>query len=292
MLPRLSILSAVAVSFCLFAMFVPSDALAEDGVHYTWFPSSYTSYYWKSGYTPASAYGVQVYDDGYVQSVNSPYTGFTVYAETNNFTNPTYYFEDEVITPLWYLPPANATVNAVWLTAQFTTTSPLQFQFRLSIDDKANWDLSSTYYSYPIGSINWNVTTLYTWTPAMLNTTDLWVRAAMITDTGITHYLDYLGIVVFWDGWADEEAEYEPPPPEPDENETGGAQLDYNLIYTAEGIIGIMGFVGLIGMVAVPALSVYVYRQNQGEGKMNIFIKMLVLFMFCLTCFMVSVSGA
>lgn len=282
----------LGLTFGLFALYVPTGALAEDGVHYTWFPSSYISYYWKSGYTPGPAYGIQVYDDSYTQSVNSPYTGFPVYAETNNFTNPTYYFESEVITALWYLPPDNATVIAVWLTAQFTTTVPEDFQFRLSTDNKASWDLSSIYYDYPTGSINWNVTSLYAWTPAMLNTTDLWVRAWMVTDTGITHYLDYLGIVVFWDGWADEEAEYEPPPPVPDENETGGAQLDYNFIYTAEGIIGIMGFIGLIGMIAVPALSIFVYRQNQGEGKMNIFIKMLVLFMFCLTCFMVSVSGA
>lgn len=289
---RLRTIIPMALAFCLLMMYVPGEALAEDGVHYTWMPSSYTSYYWKSGYVASSSYGIQVYGDAYKQSVNSPYTGFTVYAETNNFTNPTYYFETEVITPLSYLPPDNATVNAVWLTAQFTTTCPLQLQFRLSTDNKASWDFSAIYYSYPIGSIYWNVTSLYAWTPAMLNTTDLWVRAAMITDTGITHYLDYLGIIVFWDGWADEEAEYEPPPPEPIENETGGSQLDYDFIYSAEGIIGIMGFIGLIGMIAVPALGVVVYRNNQGEGKMAIFIKMLVLFMFCLTCFMVSVSGA
>ena len=175
MLSRLRAILPIALAFGLFLMYVPGEALAEDGVHYTWFPSAYTSYYWRGGYTPASSYGVQVYDDGYLQSVNSPFTGLTVYAETNNFTNPTYYFEDEIITPLWYLPPANATIDVVWVTAQFATTSPQQFQFRLSTDDKASWDLSAIYYDYPTGSINWNVTSLYVWTPAMLNSTDLWV---------------------------------------------------------------------------------------------------------------------
>ena len=84
----------------------------------------------------------------------------------------------------------------------------------------------------------------------------------------------------------------EEPLPDPSEEGGGGAELDYDLIYSADGITGILGFVGLIGMIAVPAFGVFVYRANQGEGKMNIFIKMLVLFMFCLTCFMVSVSGA
>ena len=144
----------------------------------------------------------------------------------------------------------------------------------------------------PFYAITWNVTALAAWNYTMLSSDELWVKAKFSPVTGINYYLDYLGFVISWNDFISTGGSEDPLPDPSGGGEDGGMDLDYDFLYSAEGIVGLLGFIGMIGMIAVPALGVFVYRANQGEGKMNIFVKMLVLFMFCLTLFMVSINGA
>ena len=301
---RVSLLIVPMLLFTSFGVlfFATDEAVATTFYYGTTNASAYNSSYWRTyarySTSPVSLYEAQVSNDTYTEDLYT--TASLSYVETNDFTNPTYYFDptDMFIggRPMDIMPPDNgtATVDYVWVSVRFVGAIPPCYLY-FSPNDKSTWHTSS-YLTGKGSTYYWDVTSVITWNATVLNSNELWAKMKAYPVSGIHYYIDYIGISVRWhadylidDGYG---IPIEDPPDEPIPDEEGGAQLDYDLIYSADGITGILGFVGLIGMIAVPAFGVFVYRANQGEGKMNIFIKMLVLFMFCLTCFMVSVSGA
>jgi hypothetical protein len=282
--------------------FVPANVSAVDETFWSSAsPPSHNCSYWTvyPRYTGSTTEqdGPKVSSDGDTLDLYTSSTGLHRWVKTNDFTNITEWIDpggSEYIMPVGFMPPTDATITVVYLSASFTQYRP-KMELSFSVDNEGNWTESGSISEYTglfYGTWNWNITSLATWTPALLNSTDLWARLDASPTGGTHYYLDYLGFVVYW--WAELEGGGDPsiwdedPPPGTDTE----LDIDYNIVYSAEGIIGIMGLAGLIGMIATPAFAVFVYRANHGEGKMNIFIKMLVLFMFCLTMFMVSINGA
>jgi len=292
----------IAIMFILVGLvtMLPTGVTAAE---YTYWssasPPSYNCSYWTVyphySSTVTEVEGPKVSGDAVTQDLYGT-TGVSKWVKTNDFTDTGSWVDpgsnSSYIEPVGWMPFANATITAVYLSAQFTNYRP-DMQLSFSVNDEASWTTSSTITGSTspfMGDWNWNITTLATWTPELLNSTDLWARMKASPVTGLHYYLDYLGFVVYW--WAELEG-----------GGSGGEgveelpgtdtdfDIDYNIIYSGEGIIGILGFVGFIGMIGVPALTIYLFRKSD-EGRMATFIKMLVLFMFCLTCFMVSVSGA
>lgn len=279
--------------------FATEEAEATTYYYGTTHASAYNSSYWRVyphyATTPVSLYEAQISNDTYTEDL---YTSATYsYVETNDFTNPTYFYDpdDTYIggRAVDTMPPDNgtATIDYVWISVRFTTAIPPCYLY-FSPDDKSTW-YTSSYLTGKSNSYYWQVTSEITWNATILNSNELWVKMKASPVSGVHYYIDYLGISVRWhadylldDGYG---IPIEDPPEEPAPDEEGGADLDYDIIYSAEGIIGVLGMVGFIGMIAVPALAVYLVK-NSDEGKMNIFIKMLALFMFCLTFFMVSVN--
>lgn len=272
-------------------MLAPDNVSAESSYWRSWFPSANNSTYWtvypKYSGSVTTAYGAQCAVDSYTQDLYTGSTSIIKYVETNDFTNPDWFGEEtsEDGYSQW-MPPANATITSVNVVMYFTSSRPVTHLY-CSVNDKGSWHDSGP-ISSGLGLYVWNVTALESWTSAMLNSTDTWVKLKAWPSAGSHYYLDYLGFVVYF------LAPYgggDPIPEEPEEGpEDSGADYTVDMFLTGEGIIASLGIVGLIGMIATPALAVFVYRNNQGEGKMNIFVKMLVLFMLFLTFFMVSLG--
>lgn len=275
-------------------LFVASETAKADNFYYSsWLPSSSNSTYWtvypKYVGSATSEYEVQVAYSSVLDLYTSS-SGLLRYVETNDFNNTDYNDLNESDEMVWFMPVSNATITSVSVVALFFWQYPETVLY-YSVDDKSSWGTSSTYSAggggmAPYGAVTWNVTSLEAWTPAMLNSTDTWAKAKFSPTAGQHYYLDYLGFIVTW--YYDVPGGSEDPVEAP-ESEEGGADFGYDIIYSAEGIIGVLGMVGFIGMIAVPALAVYLVK-NSDEGRMAIFIKMLALFMFCLTFFMVSVN--
>ena len=61
-----------------------------------------------------------------------------------------------------------------------------------------------------------------------------------------------------------------------------------DFIFQDGGIIGVLGLVGFVGCIAIPAGAIALYRSDPSQGKINLFVKMLVLWFFCLTMVMVN----
>lgn len=258
-------------------------------------PSAYNSTYWKSfprySTTPVTLYAAQVYNDDYVADLST--TATYSYIQSNDFTNPLWYQSTGSNysiygTPAEMLPPNNgtATIQRVYIGMVFSGYAPGGW-LSFSSDNKVTWHTSSVYYASSSGYIFWNVTSEIAWTPAIIHSNELWVQLKT-WGTSIHFYLDYVGLSVTWTtAYAIEDLT---PTEEPGEGSGDSYDADYDSWIQAGNIVGIMGFVGFIFMIAVPAFGVYVYR-NTDEGKMNIFIKMLVLFMVSLSMFMIAVSS-
>lgn len=280
-------------------MLLPTPAAAEITYFYTAAPTAYNGTTWtqypRYSTTHIDTDSIKAFNDGSSQTISISTSGIYKWAMTNDFTNTEDWYVETEGDPYWttvsHMPPDNATIEQVYVVVVFETYRPDSYMY-LSTNNGTSYQNSglltgslSPYY----GTRLWDVTDLVDWTPALLNSTWVWLEIKMVPLVGTTYYLDYLGFEVFWygdyegggagEGWIPTEDDLDVIP-----------EPDYRVIYDAEGIIGIMGFVGLIGMVATPAIMVYANRQNQGDGKMNLFIKGVCMFMFFLTFFMVSLG--
>ena len=134
--------------------------------------------------------------------------------------------------------------------------------------------------------MNWDITSLEDWTPEMFQGTNFTVQAWVYPEYNTPIYIDYIGVSI---AYRSEDEIEEGEEGDPEENEYGGADVGWDIIY-GEGLIGTLGFVGLIGMIAVPGLAVYVHRHGD-QGNIQLFVSMLMIFMFCLTLFLYSINA-
>lgn len=282
--------------FCV----IPANCTAEVTYWLTTAPSAYNSSYWtiypKYASTPVESEAVKTARDGSTLDLYTSSVGLTKCVETNDFTDNdswVYPGPSEYATPVGYLPPDNATIITVHVLVWFTACRP-DMTVYLSTTNKSSWSnsgpitgSSSIFY----GIYQWNVTSLRTWTPAMLNDTDTWVKIKAIPTAGIHYYLDYLGFFILWSadlegggmgGEIGDDEEYDP------EGDTQGA-FDFDFIFDAGGIVGILGVVGFLGMIAVPPLAMLAYKTSN-ESRLVIFVRAIVSFMFCLSLFLVSLG--
>jgi len=275
---------------------IPEHARADTYYYQSWCPSANNSTFWtvypRYSSTPVPAYGAQVQGDPYSQDLYT--TSSTLkYVETNDFANSEWVDYEWFDYQVGNMPTTNATILSVNVIASFYSTYP-QSVLYFSTNDKGSWTTSSTYPAgsdtippFPYAIISWNVTALATWNVSMLSSPDLWVKIKATPSVGIHYYLGYLGFYVSWSSEEDEGGgEY--PPGEP--NEDSSWDTDYNFIYSDGGIIGIMGLIGFIGLIAIPAASVWMWKNGNEDSRIQLFVKILVIWMFCLTMFMVSIS--
>jgi hypothetical protein len=266
------------------------NASAADVAYYSAYPSANNATYEKwvgaAHYGPYPSSGTKVYNDSSYQDIYSSdiETYYKIIAW--DFNNDDYEFvgtEYQVNV----LPPTGATILDVKIVAKFSayTTHPT-VRMAYSLNSGSTWNTSSVYYSYQ--SVTWDVDSLEDWTPENINTTTTMIRMEVYPDALYTHYyVDYIGWYISFLGA--EGGPYDPGTG-PGEDDDSGADIGLDLIYSGEGIIGLLGAVGFVGMIAVPAFAIYAYRNSPDETRIGLFVKMLVLFMFCLTMFMVSVS--
>jgi hypothetical protein len=289
-------LSVIALGFVMLVpvmMILPSPARAADSYYETFMPSSYNSTYWKvyPRYTSSAvaAYGIQVTEDS--QSRDLYTSSIVSYLETNDFSNPSWTGK-EYWGSLWgemtgELPPDNgtATISSVWVVAEFTLATPPDFYLAFSIDDKASWNVSSTYHGDIAGFHSltwWNVTSLKTWNATILNSEDFWVRYVAETNAYVHYYFEYLGIMVQWSvPWGGEGGET------PEGGEPGGGDLPWSYSVADGGIIGVFGVVGLCGLIATPAWAAWSFK-NSDDSRVVVFVKAIVVGMFSLSLFLVS----
>jgi len=256
--------------------------------------STYDLYYYKYHADLSPLEAAQVHNDSEVEDLWGS-VSYIHEVTTNDFTN-TSEWVDPGSPPEWtlvgYMPVPTATIATVYLSVRFTTDSMPEMELAFSINNGTDWTESSTIPATTSSSdYQWDITELEDWTPAILNSTDLWAMGTFRPIPYAHHYLDYVGFTVLWYGdFVGGGAGGYPFPEGGEETEEGGAEVTYDLIYSIGGLLGILGLFGLIGMIAAPALAVYAYRHTD-EGKMSLFIKMLVFFMICLSFFMVSLSA-
>ena len=214
---------------------------------------------------------VAEFADGDIYDIYAPADDYYYTFKTSNFTDGF----------TGFMPPEDANITGVVIEAFGPMVfPPTTFSYALEGEDAYNTSSVLEDYQYNIG---WDVSYLENWTWDIFVGNDFWVKAQLQPD-GLTHYyLDYVGLSI----WYTMEDEYEGGTEE-DPISYDGSEVDYGLIY-GDGLIGTLGFIGLIGMIAVPGLAVYIYR-NGNEGNVNLFVKMLALFMFCLTMFMYSIN--
>ena len=278
-------LTVPIIAITLFALVIsafPRQTIGDviEGTYSTMMPSANDSSFYRSSPDPTdpqNSYAIEVAEDSYLEKLY--YTDDSIYvAQCSNFSNESGpYWAEEYATM-----PEDAEVLKVWLYAHFTYYRP-DLSFRIT----ANGSTDSLYVAGGIGGCYWNVTSLRDWDHDMLFNESTKVIILTYCDAGVSYFLGYVGYwFIQWYGYYDEEAEEGG---EGDGGGDGGYEFEYDVIYTAEGLIGVLGLVGLIGMVGTPALGVWVMR-NSDEGRINIFVKMLAMFMIFLTFFMVSVS--
>jgi hypothetical protein len=253
-------------------------------------PSSFNSTFWTipSDDDPTTAYGAQVGGDPYTQDLIGSEDEVKA-VKTNDFTNPTWNgpflyegFPGGYDDYTGDLPPDNATIMTVFMFAFFNSNRPMS-KLSFSTNDEGTYTTSST-YAAGTGLLLWNITSLRTWTPSLLNSTDLWARLYAYPATGVHYYLDYLGFLITFSMTYGGSGSG--PPEGPSEGDTG---WNYNIL-EGNGIIGIMGIIGFCGMIALPAFAIWQYKNGNDDGAIVTFIKLLVAGMFCLTMFLYSMS--
>ena len=274
---------AVIISFALLTLTFSKAAQSApvEDTYVTMMPSANDSSFYRDDpdpTDPTNSYAAEVAEDIYLESLyyedDSNY--FVMCHNFSNASGP--YWGDDYATM-----PEEAEVVSVWVYAHFTYHRPA-----MSLRITANGSTTSTYVSAGVGGYTWNVTSLRDWDHDMLFNVSTYVSIYTFCTGGVNYLLGYLGYwYIQWYGWYDED-EYEGEDPE--DGEGTDYEFEYDWIYSAEGMIGALGMMGLIGMVGTPALGVWLIR-NSDEGRMNICIKMLAMFMVFLTFFMISVSG-
>lgn len=296
---RICMVCLVAGLLLLSLAAVPMNAKAETYYYVTSFPSAnnstYQYNYGKLQYGPVPCTGITKASDTYKQVVQAPYSGVLYTMTSNDYTRADW------VDPEWggyvgTLPPDGANISAVWVVALFTYQYP-DLYLHYSIDGGDTYNTSdvieSDIYTWqlPYTAVMWNVTSLETWTPALVNNTDLFVKLTMTPPYGVYYSIDYLGIRLTW-SIDEEEGEGSEDPPDDPESGEGGWNFTYDFIMLDGGLVGVLGLVGFIGIIAIPAGAIVIYRNDPGEGRINLFIKMLAMWMFCLTLVMVNFSGA
>lgn len=303
-LAHIGLVGMMILAFCIPIMpLVSYPVAATDYTYQTMYASAYNSSYYgtyfATGWPPTTYYDpdppepmyeVQVQNDSYLEDLYAYSSAILLYIKTNDFTNPLHHLP-------WYgntlggtlmpeLPPDNGTVTILSVCIQYlfkNSAAPYGI-LKYSIDDQATWESLEVYGS---SVVQWNVTSMESWSPGLLRSNELWVQYVSTPAPGIHYYMDYLGISVKWsapyalDGYPG----FIPPEEELPEGET-----DYDTFFVSTNIVGLLGFVGLCGAIAVPALAVYVYR-NGDEGRMVTGIKMLAAFMIFLTLFLISINA-
>lgn len=276
-----------------YGYFLSSAPSAVNSSYWT----TYFDYTWPPGWettTPVEAPEVEVARDSNTTDLYTLNSLTYRYVETNDF-NGEYWVdpgESDYATPVSYLPPEDAYIVTVNVLVMFTANRP-QMTLHLSTDDKDTWDSSTTIVesSNPyLAVVNWNVTSLRAWTPAMINTTDTWVKMAAIPTAGTHYYLDYLGFLILWYGEYEGGGSGSGDPPEGyEEDPESGSMGDYSGLFTGANIPGLLGAIGLIGLVALPAFVIWVGR-NSEESKIGLFVKFLVVGMFLFTFVLLGMS--
>ena len=260
------------------------------------FAADYIDYYIPGGEpTAVEAPGVKVLWDGDERNLATSYTTRFVYADT--FTDEaswTNYWVEDYFVP-WF-PPANATITTVYIVAQFASAltpnlfleyatdgltfahSPMFYGSELAAGEI---DPFNPYYN---NTKMWDVTSRETWGNDTFLDPDFTVRMQAFPVPGVNYYLDYLGLIVVWEGAGggagDETEGDEPTPWDP----------DFDIIYIEGGLLLVLGSIGFVGMIAVPPVTLMYYRRAEGD-RIGAFVKALVAFVFCLTLFMVWVTA-
>lgn len=279
---------ALVLSSCAL---LPARVSADISYYVTCLPSAnnatYEYHYGKLHYGPVPSSGIWIANDGYYQDIYTPYAGVLFTLNTDDYTKEDW-VDPEIDGYVNYLPPDGSNISAVWVIAAFQLRNP-QMTLSYSIDGGDNWNTSGTYgESSYIVNIAWNVTSLETWTPALVNSTDFMVKCSMYPTNMIHYYVDYLGVRVHWD--VGEAGGAEDPPDDPESGE-GGWDFSYDFIMEDGGIIGVLGLVGFIGLIVIPAGAIAIYRNDHGDGRISLFVKMLVLWVFCLTMVLLTFEG-
>lgn len=302
---RFTAIAIVGIMILSSAFLIPAKEASAAELSFLWteYPSAFNSTTWtvypKYSTTPVSSHAIEVWNDSSSLDFYTASAGLVKYARTNDFSdidNWTGTPSTEYSTHWGWMPPVNATITGVFVVANFYESCP-KMQFAVSTNDAGSWS-SSAIVSENIdhyagwGTWSWNITSLTVWNGTLLNSTDLWAQLKVWPTPSTHYYLDYLGFSVWW--WDDSglggSGVDDGITPTPEDEDGLPSDIDYSFIYDAGGIIGIMGVIGFIGMIAAPALGVYVYR-NGTESRMALFVKMLALWMFCMTMFMVAVNA-
>ncbi len=297
-----SIIVLMACAFMVSAFALPMTSTEAEAATTYWvtshpcaddawtFAADYYDLYIPGGEpTPVDAPGVKVLWDGDDRNLATSYTTRFVYADTFTDTASWTNYWNASWTVAWF-PPANSTIYKVYIVAEFSNGSympNLWLEYAtdgLTFDNKAwfygNEDWDPTFIPYYNNTKLWDVTSLQTWDNDTFLSPNFIVRMQAYPIPGFNYYLDYLGLIVYWEGagggeWGGVEGD-EPVPWDP----------DFNIIYTEEGFILVLGVIGFIGMISVPPVTILYYRVAEGD-RISAFVKALVAFVFCLTLFMV-----
>ena len=238
--------------------------------------------------TPVDAPGVKVLWDGSSRNLWTSLTTRFVYCDTFTDTGSwTNYWVEDYYVP-WF-PPANATIYKVYIVAEFVNASHTPNLFLEYAIDGLTFAHSGMFYGDELGGTNnttkaWDVTSRETWGNDTFLAWDFTVRMQAFPVPGVNYYLDYLGLIVVWEGagggsWGGVTGD-EPTPWDP----------SFDIIYIEGGLILVLGAIGFVGMIAVPPVTLMYYRMAEGD-RISAFVKALVAFVFCLTLFMVWVTA-
>lgn len=247
-------------------------------------------YHYHGDFSPCEPIQVALEDD--TQDLYGA-AAFTHIMTTNDYTNLTEWVdpgESDYREPVGYMPPEGATITTVSVYVRFTVYRP-QMQLAFSINGGSSYTSSSVISETTdplLGVYVWNVTSLATWTPTLLNSTDVFVKGTFWPTVYTHYYLDYLGFVVDWhadipgggDLGGEEEEEYEP-------NPLPG--VDSGFLLEPGGIMFLIGLTGFIGMIAIPPAAVWMFRRD-GGSKLHAGISALVAFMLCFTMFLAALD--
>ncbi len=280
-------------------VFIPDNASAASSYYWSYLPSANNAtlekVYKRYTYGPVVENGIRIKNDSdylviHETTVAEGYPLITL--TSDDFTEDTWYayadpVPDGIVSTM---PWDNGTVTIIDVRIQITISYPNPaFSVTYSLDGGSTWGTPISIAAGVFwGSYLLEVTDEEVWTPAMLNSTDLMVEMVIYPTEDVYYGIDYLGWFVKWSvpysGGSSSSAfgEWD----RTDEATSPG----WDFITTEHGIVSLLGLFGLVGMVAAPALGIFAYRANPDEGKMRMFIKMLVLFMFCLTAFMYSIT--
>lgn len=274
----------VLSAFTLTAM----NTSAELVEWYSAYPSAEYATYEKfddyTSYGPYSTNGPRWVNDSTYLNIHGSSNPMYYEVITWDFNNDSYYY-DGTDYEVNFLPPDGAEITFIDVVADFYGTQPPECYLAFTVNGGSTWTYSDPFPSY--WSLHWRVTDLYDWDDDAINNTNTRVALLVTTEYLNLYRLDYLGWYIGW--MAEESGPWSPPDYDTD---WGGADLDFNIIYNVGGILGVMGLIGFVGLIAIPAGAIVLYRNDPGQGRINLFIKMVVMWMFCLTMVMVNFAGS